>query len=71
MACGLQDIRCSKHYLCTEYFPMPALLNYSNQVRYRTEKSLFFGFFAVKFFGGAANRTLSALKKKGVFGLVR
>jgi len=50
---------------------MAAILNHSNRVRYRTEKSLFFGIFAAKFFGGAGNQALSALNNKGFFGLVQ
>jgi len=50
---------------------MPVILNRSNRVRFRTEKSLFSGFFAAKFpFGRAANRTLSRVNKKGTCGLV-
>jgi hypothetical protein len=71
-SCGPHGFICSGHYLCTEHQLMPKLLNRSNRVRYRTEKSLFFSDFAAKFLmGSAANRTLSAVNKKGVFGLVR
>jgi len=50
---------------------MTAILNDSNRVRFRTEKSLFSGFFAAKFPSrGAANRTLSMANKKGTCGLV-
>jgi hypothetical protein len=42
------------------------------QVRFRTEKSLFSGVFAGKFFAGdPSNQTLAALNKEGVCGLVR
>jgi hypothetical protein len=46
--------------------------NHSSQVRFRTKKGLFFSSLAAKFSpAGAANRTLTALNKKGIFGLVR
>jgi hypothetical protein len=50
---------------------MTMLCHHANRVRFRTEKCLFFNGFAAKFCaGGAANRTLSALNKKGIYGLV-
>jgi hypothetical protein len=56
----------------TEYISMPVLLNHSNQVRYRTEKSLFFSSVAAKFvLEGAASQALYSLNDKEVFGLVR
>jgi hypothetical protein len=50
---------------------MPEFLNHSNQVRYRTEKPLFFSLFAAKFrVGDAANQMLCIFKEEGGFGLV-
>jgi hypothetical protein len=58
--------------LYTEQFVMNSLSCRSEQVRFRTEKSLFSGHFDAIFLArGAANQTLQSVQEKGNVGLVR